>query len=426
MRDMKKDAGLLLSGEESYLDYAAALAEASREERGDSLVPSDAPYWAFLKQARSAGKKIVYVSGPVPVEILYALDCAPLNLDLLTPRLAENAVLVPALMRETELHANADVCRMSKTQIGMLLAGNMGLVPDAYVAVPVPCDSACMTYMTLASRVGAPTFQFDVPKRASSRTLAYLEGQFDAFVEFLEKITGKKLDPDALRERMALSNRAAQLLSETSALRKKRPSPMSSHLNIWNELINAWGPTEALCAMLEKERVLCQQRVSEGFSPCPGGEKHRVLLLHNMLWQGVDFTDWLEKEYGAVTVADGYSFKQRAFFEHLDDAADCRSVMCRRMIDGAAVHGAGASGEKLVDDVCEMINARGADVAIFMGSSGCRHEWAATRMLEEAVQTRCGISMLELDTDNTDPNYRSEKEVKKALAEYMDTVVKKR
>lgn len=426
MRDNKKDAGLLLSGAECYLDYAAALAEAARQERGDGLILSDAPYWAFLKQARKEGKKIVYVSGPAPVEILYALDCAPLYLDLLTPRLAENEALVPALMRATELRANADVCRMSKTQIGMLLEGNMGLAPDAYVSVPVPCDSACMTYMTLAAHIGAPAFQFDVPKRANPRTLAYLEAQCDAFVAFLEKLTGKKLGRDALRKRMALSNRAARLLYETSAARKKRPSPMSSHLNIWNELINAWGPTEALCAMLERELLLCEKRVSEGFSPCPGGEKHRVLLLHNMLWQGVGFTDWLEKEYGAVTVADGYSFKRRAIFEHLDDAADCRGVLCRRMIDGAAVHGAGASGEELVDDVCEMISERGADVLIFMGSSGCRHEWAATRMLEEAVQARCGISMLELDTDNTDPSYRSEKEVKSALAEYMDTVVKKR
>jgi len=426
MADMKSDAGRLLSGEETYLNYVSALSEAAREKQKGRLVSSDAPYWAMLKKAREEGKKIVYVSGPAPVEILYAMDCAPLYLDLLTPRLSENAVLVPALMRETELRANADVCRMSKTQIGTILTGDIGLAPDAYVAVPVPCDSACMAYMALASHIGAPAFQFDVPKRVSPRTLAYLDAQCLAFVEFLEQLTGKKLDRDALRYRMELSNRAAKLLREISAFQEKRPSPMSSHLNVWNELINAWGPTEELCAMLEDERALCEKRVLSGYSPCPNGEKHRVLLLHNMLWQGVDFTDWLETEYDAVTVADGYSFKQRALFQNLSDEADCRGVLCHRMIDGATVHGAGASGETLVDDVCDMITARGADVSIFMGSSGCRHEWATTRMLDETVHSRCGISMLVLDTDNTDPNYRSEKEVKEALAEYMDTVVRKR
>ena len=78
----------------------------------------------------------------------------------------------------------------------------------------------------------------------------------------------------------------------------------------------------------------------------------------------------------------------------------------------------------MVDEVCRVITERGADVAIFMGSSGCRHEWAAARMLEETVQQRCGISMLSLDTDNTDPNYRGENEVRQALAEYMETVVR--
>ena len=418
---MKQDAERLLAGELSYLDYAAACA--AEDARCADLV-SDAPYWAMLQRARDEGKKIIYVSGPAPVELIYAFDCVPMSFDLLTPRLSENAALIPPLMRACELRANADVCRLSKAQIGTILVGDMGLRPDAYVAVPIPCDSACMAYMALAARVGAPTFQFDVPKRPGGRTLAYLAAQYDAFVAFLEKLTGKKLDQDALRARMALTNRAAALLAENAALRSARPCPLPSALNICNELTNAWGPTEEFCAQLEAEGALGKKRAAAGEGYCPGVERHRVVLLHNMLWRGLDYAAFLAEKYASAVVADGYSFGARAVFEHPEDPDACRETACRRLLDGATVHGTGANGQEMVDEVCRIITERDADVAIFMGSSGCRHEWAAARMLEETVQQRCGISMFSLDTDNTDPNYRGENEVRQALAEYMETVVR--
>ena len=103
---MKQDAERLLAGELSYLDYAAACA--AEDARCADLV-SDAPYWAMLQRARDEGKKIIYVSGPAPVELIYAFDCVPMSFDLLTPRLSENAALIPPLMRGY-LRLGARVC----------------------------------------------------------------------------------------------------------------------------------------------------------------------------------------------------------------------------------------------------------------------------------------------------------------------------
>ena len=425
MEDMKNDAERLLAGKLGYIDYAAQRAALAREKNAGTLPASDAPAWDALLRARSEGKKVVYTSGPVPAELLWAMDCVPLDFDLLIPRLAENPHLIPPLMRQTELRVNADVCRLNRAEIGTLLCGDMGVRPDAYVAVPVPCDSACMAYMSLADHAGAPAFQFDVPKRPGGRTIDYLSSQLEKFRVFLEELTGKALDRDKLRYRMELTNRAEALLRENEALRASRPCPLSSHKNIWSELSNAIGPTEEFCAMLETENQLCKKRLAAGESPCPGGEKHRVLLLHNMLWQSADYSAWLEENYSAVTVADGYAFDERAVFEHPEDGNAALRTAALRLLDGAAVHGAGMSGQDMVEKICAVVSDRGADVALFMGSSGCRHEWAASHMLEEALQQRCGLPMLAVDTDNTDPNYRSEKEIKTALSEYMDTVVKK-
>ena len=426
MEDMKTDAERLLAGEIGYINYAAQRARLARDNQADECPVSDAPYWDTLLRAHDEGKKVVCMSGPAPAELLWAMDCVPMDFDLLIPRLAENPFLIPPLMRQTELHVNADVCRLNRAEIGTVLCGDMGVKPDAYVAVPVPCDSACMAYMSLAARLGVPAFQFDVPMRPNSRTLDYLVGQLEKFTAFLEELTGQKLDREKLRERMSLTNRTAILLRENERLRAARPCPMSSHKNVWSELSNACGPTEEFCALVEAENALCRDRIAAGGSPCPGGEKHRAVLLHNMLWQGIDYTDWLEKNYSTVTVADGYAYGERAVFECPEDETASLRTAALRLLDGAAVHGAGMSGQDMVDKICGVVTDRGADVVLFMGSSGCRQEWAASRMLEEALGQRCGLTMLTVDTDNTDPNYRSEHEIKTALSEYMDTVIKKR
>jgi hypothetical protein len=54
------------------------------------------------------------------------------------------------------------------------------------------------------------------------------------------------------------------------------------------------------------------------------------------------------------------------------------------------------------------------------------HAWAATKMISDAVQNQYGMPMLMLDVDNTDFRYKSEKEIRTAVSEYMDTVVNKR
>lgn len=250
--------------------------------------------------------------------------------------------------------------------------------------------------------------------------------QFGAFIDFVERLTEKKLDWTQLKYRIELSNKAGELLDKGAALRRNKPCPMSSHMNVWNELMNAFAPTEEMLKLLSEELNICNKRAAEGESPCPDGEKHRILLLHNMLWQGIDLMDWLEREFGAVTVMDGYSFRKREYFENPENRIDCFRVMCRRMQNGTTAHGAGASGSELIDMIHGIIRDYDADVSIFMGNSGCRHEWASLKMLTDSIEAEFKMATLKIDVDNTDRNYKSEAEIKNALSEYMDTVVNKK
>lgn len=423
MTDISNAAERILSGEMTIIDYVCALSEA---DSGKEDFPSDLSYWESVRDARKSGKKLIFMSGPAPLELLYALDCVPLYLDLLPARLSQNPVLTAGLINEAETRANASLCSLNKTNTGLLLKGVLGVVPDAFVSLPIPCDSARTACTELGRIVGAPAFHFDIPLRKDSRSLTYVEMQLGRFIEFIEGIAGKRLDREALKYRMERSNRCAELAEKCSALRAAKPCPLSSRLTIWNELMNAFAPTAEMEKLLARELALCTKRSNDSYSPCPDGERHRVMLMHNLLWQGIDITEHLEKRYGAVTVLDGLRFGARERFTELEDRKSCLSVMSRRMLEGSRAHAAGASGEELLEAIEYAKRDFSADVFLFLGSAGCRHAWASTKMVSDTVQEKYGQSILLLDIDNTDSRYKSLKDIKNAIDQYMDTVINKK
>jgi benzoyl-CoA reductase/2-hydroxyglutaryl-CoA dehydratase subunit BcrC/BadD/HgdB len=426
MADIKHVSDMVFDGDKTIIDVIIEKADEYRIQSGEKFRPWDAEYWKMARSAQKDGKKLVLISGPAPVEIIYAMDCVPLYLDFLPTRLSGDIELTARLIREADKRGNSELCSMNKTEIGVLISGKLGLVPDAYVSAPIPCDSARAAYSIVGLKADFPVFSFDIPMCRDERSLQYIGLQLDALIEFMEKLTGQKLDFEKLKYRMELSNRAGGLLEECTALRRVNPCPMSSHLSVLNELMNAMAPTEEMVSLLSEELEICSKRAAEGISPCPGGEKHRVLILHNLFWQGIDISDRLESEYGAVTVMDGFPLKARDFFEHTDDISNCKRTMCGRMLWGSTVHGAAVSGAELCEALDGVVRDFSPDVSIFLGSSGCRHAWASQKMISDVILAKYNIPTLVVDVDNTDRRYKSEKDVFAAISDYMDTVINKK
>ena len=416
----------VLGGEMTIIDYICEVSALDSVRAEAENRPSDLFYWEMVRDAHKNGKKLIFISGPVPTEIIYALDCVPLYLDLIPSRLSENSLLTSKLIFEAETHANPSLCSLNKTNTGIMIKGNLGLEPDAYISSPISCDSGRTACTEFGRYIKVPTLHFDIPLRRDGRSIKYIGMQFERFIALLESISGNKLDWEQMKYRMDLSDRSGKLLEKCAKLRAAKPCPLSSRMTLWNELMNAFAPTEEMEKQLLKELEICNKRIAEGFSPCPQGEKHRVLLLHNLLWQGIDLTQWLERDYGAVTVMDGLCFKEREFFDKPDDKQDCIRIMCERMLNGSKAHAAGTSGVELLEAIEALMRDFEPDVFLFLGSVGCRHAWASTKLVSDVVAQKYGMPMLLLDIDNTNRNYKSEKDIKIAISEYMDTVVNKR
>lgn len=62
------------------------------------------------------------------------------------------------------------------------------------------------------------------------------------------------------------------------------------------------------------------------------------------------------------------------------------------------------------------------DVGIFAGHVGCKHAWAAGRMVTDIVEKKYGVPVLTYDLDAGDIRYKSEQEVKDTIYDFFDTL----
>ena len=80
MDNMSYAADLVRDREITYIDYVSEVSAAAFDTFDGVFRPWDMGYWKVVRNARENGKKVIFISGPAPVEIIYAMDCIPLYL----------------------------------------------------------------------------------------------------------------------------------------------------------------------------------------------------------------------------------------------------------------------------------------------------------------------------------------------------------
>ena len=136
--------------------------------------------------------------------------------------------------------------------------------------------------------------------RSSSPTLERL-------VERLEAISGRRLDRDALRERLELVNQQEEIFDAVRRLIAAAPEcPVRMTEQITNVMATQWvrGSDWALAhARAFHDEV--KQRVDAGVAACPG-ERARLMWVGAGLWHDTDFYTAFEASHRAVFVWSMY------------------------------------------------------------------------------------------------------------------------
>lgn len=388
-------------------------------------IEAECALWHNARDAHKNGKKLVLYTGAVPVELLYASGCVPVSLDFIQIKLARAVSHTRKLVLASEKIMPECFCSMDKSMLGVSELKRLGLEPDAVVFASPGCDGSRLSYPFVGKALGTPSFQFNIPIQKRQSSLRHIVDQFDALSDFLAQETALKLNESELRACIERANSSYDLLEKCAQLRKKTPCPLPGNLLVRNGWARAMACLPETVAFLEQEYKSGLLAADAGQSSCPGGEVYRAAFIQNMLWSSGEVTDWLEEKYGCACVMDAIGLVPYKYFEHPDDAQDCRLTMAGRMSEGLSFHGVTWSGPQILEQIDKLFEEYRPNVSIYAGHVGCRHTWAVVRMVSGFIEDKYGVSTLELPLDGIDMNYRSTDEIKRLISEYMDTVVLK-
>ncbi len=431
MADKQELIQAVVNGEMSAVDFICQTAEdtyaRAQERNPDILWSMDAmlAHWHMIRDAHKNGKKVIFFGGPVPIDIIYAMDCVPFYMNMLPTRLSTTPEINGKFIDIAEKFAAPSMCGMNKTEMGILLSDQFGVKPDAFIWGTAPCDSTRIAYPNFQAMLHVPTFTFDIPFLRDDRGLEYLAAQNEKFITWMEEFTGTKLDWEKLKYRMDLSNQSLELMEQCANLRKHKPCPLPSRMLVLNELASPMSCTQELVDMFKQQLATGQMIIDMGLGACMNGEKHRACILQNMLWSNIGTLDWMEREYDTITVMDGFGYKDKNTFDDLNDRHLCMKQLGLKMIDTPMVHGAGGPADRFVNMVDGIMGDYGVDVSIFMGHVGCKHTWAVAKMVTDMIQQKYGLPTLYIDVDSLDGRYKSTEDIRASITEYMDTVVNK-
>lgn len=382
-------------------------------------------HWDAICTAHEQGKKIILTSTNTPAELIYAFDAVPFVPETLIMRYASTDMTFKYLDLADEYVDNA-LCGINRGQIGFYLSGDMKLKPDAVFATVTPCDSSRVAYTACETLLGIPAFIIDTPYRQDERGYRYIADQLREGCKFLEQVTGNTFDFAKLTAAVEKGNEAARLLTACSRLRQIEPCPLPGRLLVLNEMVGGMLGSQAAVDYLQAEYDYGVAQLKAGKGCTPGPEEFRVIWLQNMMWSNAGIMDWMEKEFNAVVIMDGFGYEG---YQVISDPTDPDCVFLglgQRTLNSPMVHGASGPAEPWIKMAQRMIRQYKINVSMFAGHVGCKHTWAAGKLVKDAVYQTFGLPTLTFDNDGIDIRYKSTDEIKATIRQYMETLIENR
>jgi benzoyl-CoA reductase/2-hydroxyglutaryl-CoA dehydratase subunit BcrC/BadD/HgdB len=418
-----------MSSEKNILKYLSDTATSLSGYMGKKhpeqlwMVDLQRVYFNMIYEAQEKGIPVVLIGPNYPPELVFALGAVPLLLDCFPSRLASEPLEtgVAQYIDLAEKHIPSYICGISKTDLGLVLSGDIG-IPDAMIISTQPCDSGRAAYSAIADELNIPFYCIDAPYKRDERGFTYIGKEIKKSVEFLEEVLGKKLDWDRFIEIIKLSNKAYELLGKCAELRQTVPCPLPSRFLVLNEFFGAMVGTPEVITFLQTEYDLGKALAAKGQGAVRGEEKYRIMMLQNPPWYSVSLLDWLEKEYGAVITIDAFGY----LYSHpINDPTNEEEVWKRfgeRLLGQPMTHGSSGPVEASLEIADDGIKKYKSNLAMFMGHIGCKHTWAAGKLVKDMIYDRYGIQTMTFDLDCIDGRYKSADEVKANIKEFMDTI----
>jgi benzoyl-CoA reductase/2-hydroxyglutaryl-CoA dehydratase subunit BcrC/BadD/HgdB len=413
-----------------YEQMVTVLEEVAQRRR-QSAIRADAMYYQLLAdyyarvlRARRDGGFVVAHTLMLPTEPLYAMDVVPLCMEVVTSTLM-------VLHREYEeligtsksFGLNPFLCSVHKSVVGAWVKGWVP-TPDAVVWSKQACENTAMVGGALMDICRCPGYHVDRPYRRLDREIAYYAAELQGMVEFLEGLSGRRLDAAKLHQSIDYAGEMVDLQRQMYRLRQNVPCPSANRRSAQVQTINwlYFGTAEGVAfnrAILEEMTALVAQ--GKGYAP---EERFRLLTLFPAPIHSWKVLDWMQQEFGVSVVADPFlshwgEWEPQPEQGLLSVARRCFAIPACREMHGPAQ-------EAMIGDAVADAEAFKADGVLYWANLGCSHGTATIRLLRDAIARELGLPFFVVDMEYCDPSIVAPDEIKERLEEFCELLAERK
>jgi benzoyl-CoA reductase/2-hydroxyglutaryl-CoA dehydratase subunit BcrC/BadD/HgdB len=384
-------------------------------------------YWQELHDAHKSGKKVAWVSGMSPSELLAAMDFLivyPMN----HAATCGAAGVATGLCEASEQNGySPDLCGYQRCDIGSALLGNQTTSP---VRPPQPdlllvtsnqqCHQIIKWFENISRIYDVPLLMVDVPFLDDTATredelsaVKYVKEQLQEFISFIEGFTKRRYNYDRLQECMANASAAYDLWYEgLFNAAKNIPSPISTF-----DLFIHLGPMLYLRSRPEavtyyrnlKDEVA--ERVTQRQGAVPY-EKYR-LFMNGMNWMKIPSLSRLFASYNACLVTGIYPL---LFTLSGGDVSRPVETMAKSSIQSLLNRGL----QTRIDAVQNLVSDFSIDGIIAPTIRGCKPISSFQLETMREVERLTGIPSLEFETCMVDTRYHSDAQIEVRIQAFME------
>jgi bcr-type benzoyl-CoA reductase subunit B len=379
-------------------------------------------YYLEAKNAAENDRKIAWINGGGPVELLIAMDVLPVYPENHAAMCGAYKMGVELCEIAERMGYSRDICSYARCDIGSAITGRspiMGLPrPDFLLCCNNTCGMVTKWYEALARLFNVPLVFIDAPfihDELTDNAIDYIKHQLDRAIRQMESIIGRKFDMDRFAEVVALSSKATSLWGEVLAVCKNIPSPMNAFEGfvLMAPIVTLRGTRGVVdfYGMLKQE---LEQRVANGVAAVPG-EKYRLLWDNLPIWFKI--RDMSEKftNLKACVVASTYLNGWVSY--ELDTGAPLDSIA--RAYASAFINESIQHRAELLRALLEQYSIDGV---IFHSNRSCRPYSLGQYDIKEMLTDWTGVPGILLEADMNDERAYAEGPIFTRIEAFIETL----
>ena len=371
------------------------------------LIPADRYLAGIMMDAMLKPLKVpersAIISVFTPCEMLQEVGLNPYNVEGFSCYLSASRVERTFLQQAENAGISETLCSYHKTFLG---AAGKGLLPkpNCIVCTNVMCDANLLTFRALAELYHVPLFSIDVPLQQTEDNVRYVAEQMRSLAAFLETCTGRRIEEEALKERLRRSKRTLEKFREFQRARADRyiPTDLVSPLycGMTNNILLGTPQEETYVDMLLRD-----------VKSAPPKRGKRIYWMHTIpFWSDAVKKELLFSENAQIV---GCELSQAC--EPDFDPEKPYEAMAARLV----YHALNGSVTRRIEAGIRHAKETDADGVVWFDHWGCKHTMGAAQLAKKKFEEQ-GLPLLILDGDGCNRSHGGEGQTATRLGAFLE------